>query len=217
MLSKISVATATAAAFGAAAYIVLSPFVPTAQAADMAKLNAQQFMDFCGKGKEAINCWHKVAEQGNEVAQTLLCMGYAKGIASNPRLDPNFDQAAIWCNKTAQHGHPVGEFWLGILYRDGKGVKKDNAQAIFWLRKAAQQKDYEISDDATVELEKMTRPKMSQGDIQRCETYANLQSRVWGVQAQFIGKDLAVQRLIEDIKANRGQACLERISKEWVK
>ena len=39
----------------------------------------------------------------------------------------------------AQSGDPAAQSTLGQMYAQGKGVPRDDAQAIVWLRKAAEQ------------------------------------------------------------------------------
>ena len=34
---------------------------------------------------------------------------------------------------------PVGQHFLGLMYRDGKGVAQDDAEAVRWFRRAAEQ------------------------------------------------------------------------------
>lgn len=41
--------------------------------------------------------------------------------------------------KAAETGYRVGQYNLGNVYLNGKGVEKDEAQAAMWVRKAAEQ------------------------------------------------------------------------------
>ena len=45
------------------------------------------------------------------------------------------------CKAKAEKGDRVAQFSLGVCYRDGAGVAKDEAQAVAWYRKAAEQGD----------------------------------------------------------------------------
>ncbi len=45
--------------------------------------------------------------------------------------------AASWYRKAAEAGNPDGMYNLGLMYVDGRGVKRDQQQAIAWYRKAA--------------------------------------------------------------------------------
>jgi hypothetical protein len=44
--------------------------------------------------------------------------------------------------KAAEAGYREAQFYLGILYNNGRGVQKDPKQALFWLRKASEAGDY---------------------------------------------------------------------------
>jgi TPR repeat protein len=41
----------------------------------------------------------------------------------------------------AEEGDARAQFTLGFMYQNGRGVKIDNGQAIFWYQKAAEQGD----------------------------------------------------------------------------
>jgi TPR repeat protein len=53
-------------------------------------------------------------------------------IASQERLQPVLEFAFTLANRD----HPEGLYWLGILYKDGKGVQADDKTAAKWLLKA---------------------------------------------------------------------------------
>ena len=44
-----------------------------------------------------------------------------------------------WYRKAAEQGNADGQFNLGACYRDGTGVGKDEAEAVKWYSKAADQ------------------------------------------------------------------------------
>jgi uncharacterized protein len=44
-----------------------------------------------------------------------------------------------WFHKAADHGDASAQYNLGVMYRDGRGVPRDCAQAVAWFRKAAVQ------------------------------------------------------------------------------
>ena len=53
---------------------------------------------------------------------------------------PQDTAAAERCfRRLADGGDPAAQYWLGIACAQGRGAKKDAAQALGWLRKAAQQ------------------------------------------------------------------------------
>src|SRR6266571_2085887 len=50
---------------------------------------------------------------------------------------PDYAQAAHWYLKAANQNHALAQFNLGIMYGDGQGVLRDQAESLMWLRKAA--------------------------------------------------------------------------------
>lgn len=95
--------------------------------------------------------WRKAAEQGDVYAQINLGLKYAKGEG----MPKDFPQAVVWWRKAAEprgqmwegssgekspdQGDASAQFYLGWAYDNGKGVPKDDAQAVDWYRKAAEQ------------------------------------------------------------------------------
>src|SRR5580692_4022939 len=95
--------------------------------------------------------WHtKAAANGNAASQFSLGMFYLQG-AGVPKDEA---EGVKWLRKSAEQGNADGEFWLGAMYysgtgvakaqynlgmayRAGAGVEKDNAQAYFWIAIAA--------------------------------------------------------------------------------
>jgi hypothetical protein len=51
----------------------------------------------------------------------------------------NVDKAIYWYRKAADQGNDLGQFNLGILYYEGKGVSQDYGKAFHWINKAAKQ------------------------------------------------------------------------------
>jgi TPR repeat protein len=49
----------------------------------------------------------------------------------------NFEEAALWFEKAAKKGDHEAQFYLGLMYQDGKGVKQDYDQALLWYKKSA--------------------------------------------------------------------------------
>ncbi len=68
---------------------------------------------------------YPAAASGREAAEA-----YAKG---------DFAGALRACQADAQAGDPSCQSWLGVLYAEGKGVKRDAAEAARWFRRAAEQ------------------------------------------------------------------------------
>lgn len=48
-------------------------------------------------------------------------------------------EAAKWCRRAAEQGLPQSQYNLGVLYMNGQGVAKDEAQAFQWFKLATDQ------------------------------------------------------------------------------
>lgn len=84
------------------------------------------------------------AGTGNAAAQIKAGDAYAAGPGSErtPRqLAADYKEAASWYRKAADQGSSAAQIKLADLYRDGRGVSRDMAQAVVWYRKAADQGD----------------------------------------------------------------------------
>src|SRR5262249_44552554 len=87
---------------------------------------------------EAATWLRRAAEQGVAEAQYHLGFMYDQlgQIEKNPRNESNFEAVeGYW--KAAHQDHPRAQLNLGLMFRDGRGVSADAAQAVSWLRKAA--------------------------------------------------------------------------------
>jgi TPR repeat protein len=51
--------------------------------------------------------------------------------------------------KAADQSNAWGQYNLGDMYRDGRGVAKDDEQAVFWYRKAAEQGNVSAQETLT--------------------------------------------------------------------
>jgi len=87
-----------------------------------------------GDYAEALTIWKPLAEEGDQVAQSLLAMMYENGEGVRPQ--PTL--AASWYERAARAGHPQAQFHLGRFYRDGVGVDRDSSEAFVWLSLAAE-------------------------------------------------------------------------------
>ena len=77
---------------------------------------------------------HKAAEVGDVRAMTVLGWRYSKNVKVEEQSD---QKAAAWWSKAAEKDNSQAMYNLGLLHREGRGVRKDQAQALAWLRKAA--------------------------------------------------------------------------------
>jgi TPR repeat protein len=68
---------------------------------------------------------------------SALAASFDDGVAAYNRND--FATAAAVFTQLAEGGDPQAQHNLGLLYLEGKGVARDDAQAMFWYRKSADQ------------------------------------------------------------------------------
>lgn len=87
-------------------------------------------------------------KQGSRIAATSLVLALALTVLSaQAQADLAFESynrgdyatALREWRPLAEQGNPGAQVFLGIMYADGKGVPKDNRQAVAWYRKAAEQ------------------------------------------------------------------------------
>ncbi|MFO0485271.1 MAG: tetratricopeptide repeat protein [Sphingobacteriia bacterium] len=103
---------------------------------------------------QAAHWYQKAAEQGDSDAQYDLGLLYQEGKVAPPETPQAFrwvakllkmpgsegyKQAAYWWKKAAEQNHVVAQYKLGLLYKEGRGVPKDEEKAHYWFLKAAEQ------------------------------------------------------------------------------
>lgn len=86
-------------------------------------------------GKNAVKYLEQAAKSGNVEAMTDLAYLYGESVTEIPI---NYEKARIWYTKAAERGHAVAMNNLGVLYDNGRGVKKDRAEGCKWFTKAAE-------------------------------------------------------------------------------
>ena len=72
-----------------------------------------------------------LAEEGDAAAQMKVGLAFDK--------EENYEDAALWYKKAAEQGLAEAQNNLGVMYKDGQGVKQDFKEAARWFRLAAQQ------------------------------------------------------------------------------
>jgi TPR repeat protein len=89
---------------------------------------------------EAVDCFkHGLERDPNGVElQFFLGSAYYTGLGV---ADQDYTQAAFWCRKAAELGHPAAQALLGLMYEWSPSLPRDYAQAITWYKKAAEQGD----------------------------------------------------------------------------
>ena len=94
----------------------------------------QSSLPTLNEGKDTARV-HRLAQQGDAVAQVDLGLMYASGHG----VDKDEREAAAWFRKSAEQGYPPAQYNMGIAYGRGRGVEKDDREAVEWYRKAAEQ------------------------------------------------------------------------------
>ncbi|MFN7708906.1 MAG: tetratricopeptide repeat protein [Sphingobacteriia bacterium] len=84
---------------------------------------------------KAVQWYRLAAEKGHVEAQYILGNIYSAS-DGDEIVEPDYPQAVNWYLQAAEQGHPDAPYALGKLYEEGKGVAKDEAQAIHWYRQA---------------------------------------------------------------------------------
>ncbi len=77
---------------------------------------------------QAARWFKKAAVQGNIKAAHRLGSSYY-----NKR---NYAQAFKWFSKAAKKQHPVAQYYLAMMYKDGKGTRRDSGYALLWANRA---------------------------------------------------------------------------------
>ena len=93
--------------------------------------------------KKAIELLQEAAEQGLSAAYIELAQIYA-GVGNH--IKKNMVAAADLYLKAAELGDDIGQYYIGLMYYDGRGVKKNRAEAIRWLQKAADQNNFSAQE-----------------------------------------------------------------------
>jgi TPR repeat protein len=73
-----------------------------------------------------------LAQAGNPEAELLIGL-------NDLNAGQGRDSAAAlsWLSRAASHNQPLAEYQLGLMYRDGRGVRADAAQSFHWFQSAA--------------------------------------------------------------------------------
>ncbi|MGA8553662.1 MAG: hypothetical protein WB630_04515 [Candidatus Acidiferrales bacterium] len=80
------------------------------------------------------------AQSGNLDAQFALAVIYQFGVVgADNKAHPEYRAAAYWYQQAAAQHMQEADYALGLLYRDGLGVNKDEDQAIKYLQQAVDQ------------------------------------------------------------------------------
>ena len=102
--------------------------------------------------KEAVKWFLKAAELDLPYAQCALgiCYVHGLGVAEDPAKAADYfknamDGSAKYSSKglpeRAKNGDHEAQYWLGICYEEGRGVRQDDIMAVAWLQAAEQEND----------------------------------------------------------------------------
>src|ERR1043165_488277 len=85
---------------------------------------------------QASSIWHQqLAEKGNADAEAFLGVALLEGHG----LPPDESAGIDLLRKAAGHGSSEAMFNLGALHRQGRGISKDDREALLWFRRCADQ------------------------------------------------------------------------------
>jgi TPR repeat protein len=84
------------------------------------------------------------AEKGDADAQARLGYMFQDQLINE---HPDYERAMYWLKKSATQGHAAGQYSLGCMYHEGKGVPRDDAVAASWWEKAAAQGYFQAKKD----------------------------------------------------------------------
>jgi TPR repeat protein len=82
--------------------------------------------------------WFRMAAKQDDVGSMHRLIGFAANAN-------DYVEVAKWSRRLAELGNSFGQYEIGLLYAEGKGVPKDQTQALEWLQKAASQHDFNAS------------------------------------------------------------------------
>lgn len=117
--------------------------------------------------------WYRVAATAGGDAEAQFALGdlyfHGLGVAND------YGRAIDLYRAAATHGHPVAQYLMGVMYKEGWGVKRNLVEAYKWLSLAAPQaariKAYNAQYDANGERERLM-VKLNKTQINHAERLA---------------------------------------------
>ncbi len=91
------------------------------------------------EAKNYIGAWlyfNELANNGHSGAQIFLGAMYE---FENAAVSKSDTKAANWYRKAAQQGNALGQYNLGVMHANGKGVPQSYSEAMKWYKKSAAQ------------------------------------------------------------------------------
>lgn len=85
---------------------------------------------------KAIELYEKAAKQGEIESMLSLTRIYRDGL---PGIEPSLTKEFHWTQKAAEAGSAEAQHNLGVNYIHGRGVQRNNQEALQWFKKAEAQ------------------------------------------------------------------------------
>jgi len=149
----------------------------------------------------ALKVWLPLAEGGDAAAQTYVGEIFEKGLG----VPSDYQAAATWYRRAADHGYSRAAIDLGQLYEQGLGVPKDQLQALGWYRKAAGLSDLAFG------VAPIVATGASPAEVERLRTeVGRLQRELTAKQSELDRTQRDLDGLRKSIEQRRGEADTER-------
>ena len=81
----------------------------------------------------AFEIWHKLAEEGDAIAQNSLGVLFQKGQG----VKKNYSESYKWFKKSSEDGYTPAQVSLGYIYDQGMGLKQNKIKAFMWWKIAS--------------------------------------------------------------------------------
>ena len=85
--------------------------------------------------EEGIEWLRRSAKQGFVPAQSALGILYYNGLGNF--IKPNVQEARCWFDKAAKQDDGVAQYYLGEIYFEGNGVRKNRKEGFKWYKKSS--------------------------------------------------------------------------------
>ncbi|WP_052451545.1 SEL1-like repeat protein [Rhizobium gallicum] len=166
---------------------------------------------------EASRWYIMAAEKGDDSAFNQL------GWLRQTSTPPDYAAAMEWYKKGAEAGNRVAMSNVGLLYADGKGVKRNYKEALAWYRKAADAGDGRAMNEIGVLYhdEKGVRQNYREAGIwyekaaAAGNTYANLNLAALFSRGQGVRKDTALAVDLAELAVQKSSVARDHLKAGW--
>lgn len=87
----------------------------------------------------SLKYYQKAAGLGSARAQSKMGSVFFWDDYEQYGIKQDYASAAEWYQKAADQGYADAQFWLAVIYSNGKGVEQDCREAVRWFKKASEQ------------------------------------------------------------------------------